>query len=79
MRREVKNYKEGDFRIRSKFAWRPVTINRGDSTFTVWLESYTITEKLVYHYTNDGHEFEQEWVEVLKEIGSNGEGDGWLF
>jgi hypothetical protein len=38
-------YKEGDRRVRIKFAWLPVTLTYEDNTYTVWLETYAVLEE----------------------------------
>jgi len=37
--------KEGDRRVRIKFAWLPITLTYEQHTYRVWLETYEVLEE----------------------------------
>jgi hypothetical protein len=42
----------GDTRIRTKFAWIPISVYSDNQCYKVWLETYLITEEYEKIYVN---------------------------
>ena len=37
--------REGDFRVKTRFAWFPISIYKDDEEYIIWLETYKATEQ----------------------------------
>ena len=46
--------KQGDIRVRRKFAWWPMQFLVDDELYYVWLETYQVTEEYTPFITNYG-------------------------
>lgn len=62
--------KEGDFRVKTRFALFPVSIYKDDELYIVWLETYRATEqcqKVPSHFSEHSRD-ELQWKVIKKEL-----------
>jgi hypothetical protein len=62
--------KQGDVRVRRKFAWWPIKFLVDTDLYYVWLESYQVTELYTLVTTNEGegyYDSNLQWEVVKRE------------
>jgi hypothetical protein len=60
---------DGDTRIRTKFAWIPISVYSYNECYKVWLETYLITEEYQKAYvSSDGYYYcKAKWKVTKRE------------